>query len=213
MTTQLYKSQRGATGLTVLLVIMLVVIGVLGYMLIAGKTPQIHRTNNVESPTINATNTTNQPAPTNKTESDGLINPDYSEQYELNEFGAGVARMDAFNRDINHDGRPDRIIRTRHENGTDHYYDQYQIAINNNGTYIDITPDGFRTTQGAECALQKLQFAFRPDFRVVKISRPWQESWTTPTMATETVYTIVKNKLQPISTRQLKVVCDVSDLF
>lgn len=208
-----YKSQRGSTILTVLLVIMLIVIGVLMYMLLGGKMPRADRTNNIESPERVATVPTAPIALATNEFSDGLVNPDYSEKYNLDEFGTGVADIAVFHRDINDDGRPDKITRTRHENGTDHFYYQYTMEINNNGRFENITPDGFRTTEGADCALQKLQFSFRPDFRVIKISRQWQDSWTTPTMATETVYTMVDNKLQPISTRQLKVICNVSDLF
>jgi len=206
-----YKSENGGVGISVLLVIMLVIIGVLVYFLMSGRDIKIHRSSDISSPS----QITAAPGETkDATEiGDGLINPDYHQEHELDEFGAGIAAVAVFNRDINDDGRMDKIVRTRHENGTDHFYYEYKISVNNNGAFIDITPDGFRTTEGAECALQKLKFSFKPDFRVVKVSRPWQESWDTPTMATQTVYTLTDNKITPISSQELKVICDVSDLI
>ncbi len=206
-----YKSEQGGVVISVLLIIMLIIIGVLVYILMSGREIKTHRGSDIQSPSqITATHGETIAA---DEIGDGLINPDYYQEYELDDFGAGIADMAVFNRDINNDGRMDKIVRTRHENGTDHFYYEYKISVANNGTFIDITPDGFRTTEGAECALQKLKFSFKPDFRVVKVSRPWQESWTTPTMATQTVYTLNENHITPISSQDLKVICDVADLI
>ena len=115
--------------------------------------------------------------------------------------------------DINGDGIRDRITRTRNENGTAHHYYQYKIELNNGGEFVDITPDEFRTVEGAECALAKIQFSFHPEFRAVKITRPWNVSWTTPTTATKIVYAMENQKLVPIERTEMKSVCDVTDLF
>lgn len=144
---------------------------------------------------------------------DGLRMANHVTEYELDEFDSGTASEEVFNRDINGDGRTDRITRTRVENGTSHFYYDYKIELNQNGQMVDITPDGMRTTEGAECALQKIRFVFKPDFQIIKISRPWSESWTTPTLATKTVYGLVNNELRVASTTPLKTVCNVEDLF
>lgn len=204
------KTQRGGIIVNILLVIMLVAIGVLIYMLARGTGTGVGDTGGVSSPTMaqprNPTQTTDE-------FSDGLAMADTSTRGTLDEFGAGISQTDVFNRDINNDGRPDRITRTRVENGTPHYYYEYKIELNNDGRYVDITPDGFRTTEGAECALQKLRFSFSPDFSITKISRKWTDSWTTPTMAVKTTYALHNGKLNVSDTHNMKSICDVSELF
>lgn len=144
---------------------------------------------------------------------DGLNQPNTTIEYQLNEFGEGISNAEIFSVDINGDNRKDRISRRLYENGTAHFYYNYKIELNTGNGYMDITPDDFRTTEGAECALQKLKFVFIPQFTVIKISRPWNESWTTPTNATKTIYTLVDNELKLTQTIQMGSVCNVSDLF
>lgn len=205
------QSQSGSAILNVLLILMFIVIAVLIYVLAGGPLPKIGRTGGVQSPDVQ--NQMAQVFTNNGEFSDGLIKPNFSDKYDLDEFGAGISERDIFDIDINNDGRNDRITRTRNENGTSHFYYQYKIELNQNGKFVDITPEGFRTTEGAECALTKLQFVFQPEFRVIKISRDWQESWDTPTMATKTVYALENGNLKQISSTPMKVICDVSDLF
>ena len=210
------KNQSGNVFVTILLIIMFIIIGILIYILAGGPVPKISTSFGVQSP--NMPEQTSSESASNVTYSgefsDGLnTTPDFYEQYQLDEFGSGTSERAIFDIDINRDGRNDRITRTRVENGTSHFYYQYKIELNQNGNFIDITPDGFRTTEGAECALQKLQFQFKPDFRVIKISRDWQDSWDTPTVATKYVYEIENDSLNQISAEQMKSVCDVSDLF
>ena len=146
--------------------------------------------------------------------SDGLGTPDVTTNGELDETGAGIAQTDVFSRDLNRDKLPDKITRTRHENGTSHFWYDYKIELQrNNKTWNDITPNGFRTTEGAECALQKLQFIFKPSFQVIKISRPWKNSWDTPTMATKTVWELKNDNIQQTNSKQVGTVCDVTELF
>ena len=206
------KNEQGGITVNILLIIMLIVIGVLIYILAGGTVPRIGKTGGVTSPTTMPDE--QQLFTTSGGEfTDGLVNPGFSQEYQLDEFGTGVAQRDIFDIDINGDGARDRITRTRNENGTAHFYYEYKIELNSNGKYIDITPDGFRTTEGAECALTKFQFKFQPEFRVIKISRQWQDSWDTPTMATRTIYSLAGTELAPGKPQQLKSVCDVTDLF
>lgn len=211
------NQQSGNVVFNILLVVMFIIIGVLIYILAGGPVPKLGDTRGVKSPDMEFTDDDATVAQITSRDtgefSDGLVRPSFSEQYPLDEFGAGIAERAVFDIDINDDGRMDRITRVRNENGTDHGYYEYKIELNQNGNWVDITPDGFRTTEGAECALQKLQFNFRPQFSVVKISRKWSETWVTPTMATRTVYTFNDGKLQASAPQELKTVCDVTDLF
>ena len=133
--------------------------------------------------------------------------------YKPDETGTGVTRIETFSFDINSDGQDDKITRIRHENGTAHFWDEYTIEINENNRFRTITTDDFRTINGADCALQKLKFVFKPKFQVIKISRPWVDSWTTPSMATQTTYELINNKMVMVETKKLSSVCDVTDLF
>lgn len=144
---------------------------------------------------------------------DGLKNPSSTVEYTLDEYGTGIASREVFGIDINQDGNRDRITRDRYENGTAHFYFAYKVELNAPGGFTDITPDDFRTTEGADCSLQKLQFIFKPNFQVIKISREWQDSWTTPTMASRTIYTIQNDMLHAGAPRQLRNICNVSELF
>lgn len=145
--------------------------------------------------------------------SDGLGTPDASTTYPLDEFGAGVARRDIFMRDINNDGHADRITRTRVENGTDHYYDDYKIELYTGNAYRDITPDNMRTIESADCALRRFQFVFRPTWRIIEISRPWRDTWITPTMATRSTYRLVNGQIRRGISEPVKEICNVADLF
>lgn len=201
-------TESGAAGLTILLVLMLVIIGVLGAVLWMRGTDSRPQPVAVESPTA--------PADAPRVNGgDGLKNPAQTTQYPLDEFGAGVSQIDVFLIDINGDGHSDKITRTRIENGTDHYSDKYTIELRNGpiNEFRDITPPDFETIVGAECALQKFQFVFRPTFRVIKISRPWRQSWITPTLATKTIYSLNADQLQESSRDPIKEICDVTDLF
>ncbi len=121
--------------------------------------------------------------------------------------------IDTFNHDINGDGTIDKITRTHIDEETAHFYDEYKIELNINGEFHNITPDDFRTINGADCALQLLHFTFSPKFHIKKISRPWHDTWTTPTLATKTEFAIYKNKLQITTNQPLTNICDVAELF
>lgn len=201
------KNPNGGIAVNILAMTLVISVGVLIYAMVHTKNTETD-TNVPHTEYIPKTITTAR-----GTFSDGLGRANATTQYPLDEFGAGIASVEIFNRDINGDGAADRITRTRHENGSAHFYHEYKIELNDNGRFIDITPDNFRTIEGGDCALQRLQFIFAPKFTVIKISRPWQESWTTPTMAEKTEYNISKNSLRPIRTTQMGQICDVASLF
>ncbi len=141
---------------------------------------------------------------------DGLGHPDNRINQIINNQ---TYTIDTFNRDINSDGKIDKITRTHIENETAHFYDEYKIELNIDGILYNITPDDFRTINGADCALQLLHFTFNQNFGVKKISRPWQDTWDTPTMATKTEYRLYKNTLKITENQPLTTICDVSELF
>ncbi len=200
-------SQRGNMMTYALLAMTVVVIVVLVYLLGGGRGVNIGATGGVDSaPVIEKVNDTDEFP-------DGLINPAMTKHGALNEYGEGMAVENVFNRDINNDGRIDRITRRRIENGTAHFYYDYKIELNNGNGYTDITPNPMRTTEGAECALTKIQFSFEPEFQIIKISRPWQDSWDTPTMASKTTYTLKDNELHAAASVSMRTVCDVATLF
>lgn len=144
---------------------------------------------------------------------DGLENPTSVRNFAPDEFGAGVVEVATFSYDIDGDGRPDKISRARRETGTAHFQYVYKVELNDGEKLINITPKDFFTVEGAECAHQKIQFSFKPDFSIVKISRPMGEDWDTPTQSTKTVYTLWNNNLHIAETSEYKTVCDVAELF
>ena len=117
---------------------------------------------------------------------DGLDNPTSVRNFQPDEFGAGVVEVATFSYDIDGDGRPDKISRARRETGTAHFQYIYKVELNDGEKLINITPKDFFTVEGAECAHQKIQFSFKPDFSITKISRPMGEDWDTPTPSTKT---------------------------
>ena len=145
--------------------------------------------------------------------SDGLGTPDETSQGELDEFGAGIESISKFHRDINNDGVADLITRTHVATGTAHDYNEYKIELNIDGKMVDITPNGFRTTHGAECALRLIHFHFKPNFGAVIISRPFEDTWVTPSMATKTQYVLNGNEITSGAPENLRQICDVTELF
>lgn len=204
------KSQNGNIAFNIMSILAVGAIIVLGYMLWTKNASKEQKKTDEYIPQPEQIKPKYEP---NNVFTDGLKNPTESTEYELDDTGAGVASTDVYYQDINGDGVQDRITKTRNENGTAHYWEDYKIELNQNGRWRNITPDGFRTTEGAECSLQKIQFVFKPKFEVIKISRPWRESWTTPSMATKTVYKMQGDKLVAESTQKVGEICDVAELF
>ncbi len=197
-------TESGKINLTFTIILTLVALSVTGW-LIWDKKHQT-TTNGVDGPA--------QISHRNKRDfSDGLNKPSKEKTFELDETGTGIASQDVYEIDINNDKKLDRITRSHYENGTSHHWDEYIIEINTDNGWKNITPKGFRTTIGAECALAKIQFVFEPKFSVIKISRPWAETWDTPSVATKTVYELKDNKMVLTQTNKLKSICDVTELF
>ena len=146
--------------------------------------------------------------------SDGLQNPDSVTKYDMNEFDIGVAEKSIYYVDINNDGTKDKITKIFTETGNAHSYYSYTIELNRDGKYIDITPNNFKTTNGASCDLQQIQFSFNPEFKVTIISRNLGETWDIPTMAYHQEYTLSKSgKFKSTSKKKLRSICDVKELF
>jgi len=135
---------------------------------------------------------------------DGLTNAVEKVEGDLDDLGRGIASTEVFRYAGNI-----KITRTRFETGTAHGYYEYKVELNG----ADITPKDFSTEEGADCVLQRLKFYSVPQFHVVKISRPWKDTWITPTMATKTIYRLSGDGLKAGEPENLEVVCDVSDLF
>ncbi|MBP3316827.1 MAG: hypothetical protein J6L70_04490 [Alphaproteobacteria bacterium] len=204
------KSQQGGIFVNTLMILILVVAIALAWMLARGEFKHDGQTIGQASPTITQTN---KPTFINGNFSDGLGTPDNITRGTLDEFGAGIDSVSEFNRDINNDGAMDKITRTHVATGNDHDYDEYKIELNNNGALVNITPRGFRTTRGADCALRLIRFDFAPNFHVTIISRPFQDTWDTPSVATKTVYDLDGNVIVAGQSSNLSSVCDVTTLF
>lgn len=203
------KSQSGKISVNILLAIILVFGGVLGYMLLHDRHEQQISAHGTAGVRLHSDSSIKK----SSVFTDGLPRPDKIETFALDETGTGISRKEIFNLDINNDDFIDRITRIRNENGTAHYWYEYKIELNKNGAFFNITPSGFRTVESSECSLQKLQFVFEPDFKVIKISRPWEISWDTPTVATRTDFILQDGKLVQIKQNAVGTYCDVKELF
>ena len=145
--------------------------------------------------------------------SDGLIKPASTTNYELGEDEIGITEKSIYMVDINNDNNLDRITKTFFDNGNAHSYYEYKIELNKNGKYIDITPDNFRTVNGADCDLQQIKFVFKPQFKIIVIGREMGDTWIEPTIATKRVYSLSNEKLKVSKDTTLRAICDVKELF
>ena len=186
----------------IVIVIFLVAVGIFVFYKL--KKPNV-TTIDVDEPTIEIVEDTEF--------SDGLSNPVSVHTFEPNEFGEGVVEVATFSYDLDQDGHPDKISRARRETGTAHFQYIYKVELNDGQKLVNITPKDLFTVEGAECAHQKIQFSFKPDFSITKISRPMGEDWNTPTQSTKTVYALWNNGLRVVTTSEYKTVCDVAELF
>lgn len=145
--------------------------------------------------------------------SDGLPKPDSVVNYPLDEFGTGVAQKQIYRIDINNDGQTDKITKTFVETGNAHSYYEYKIELRHGNEYIDVTPNNLKTTNGAECDLQQIQFSLKPQFSAKIIYRELGNYWNQPTVAKQKKLTLIGNKIQESEIKTLKSVCDVKVLF
>ena len=145
--------------------------------------------------------------------SDGLTNPVSTISYDLGEDDIGITEKSIYLIDINNDKALDRITKFFFENGNAHSYYEYKIELNKNGNYVDITPENFRTVNGADCDLQQIKFVFKPKFKVIMIYREMGETWINPTMAYRQVLFMSGDKIQKSESKKLREICDVKELF
>lgn len=202
-----FENNSGNLSLTIVLILLLIVAGFLAYLLV--KQPKEKTPIQVAEQVL----PTQDFVKTYAMFSDGLGMPDSKTEYPLNDLGEGTASIEIFNRDLNNDGVIDRISRIRQETGNAHSYYEYKIELRDKGAWRDITPDDFRTIEGADCSLQKLQFSFNPVLKVKKIARKFEESWNKPTVASGTIYQLQNNSLISTGKVSLDTVCDVKELF
>lgn len=145
---------------------------------------------------------------------DGLRDPDSVTRYELDEFDIGVSEKSVYYIDVNDDGAKDRITKTFIETGNAHSYYTYKIELKKGYEYVDITPNNFKTTNGASCDLQQIRFSFSPKFKVTIISRELGETWLTPTMAYRQEFMLDKSGTFTSTPQQkIRSICDVKKLF
>lgn len=206
------KSQCGKISVNMILVIMIVIIGILMGVLIFNKKDA--NVSQADSVTTSTTPDYQNPDVISTTDGfdDGLGRADNIKTPAPN-ADSDVDNIAVFMRDINNDGITDRITRTHHATGNAHDWDEYKIEIKKDNYFDNITPDGFRTTMGADCALRKIKFSFRPQFSVVIVSRPFHDTWNTPSVAEKTTYSIKDDKLIHGTPQPLSAVCDVAELF
>ena len=145
--------------------------------------------------------------------SDGLKNPSSVSTYTLDDDEIGITEKSIYLVDINGDNKKDRITKTFFENGNAHSYYEYTVELNQNGKYVDITPNNLRTVNGADCDLQQIKFLFKPSFKIIMIYRDMGETWVDATMAKKRVYSLNKDKLDASADKNLRNVCDVKELF
>jgi len=195
----------------ILILIIITSVGVSLYLLYK-KTKDVFEPNNTTNITHNINKSIEDDNIIIEGFDDGLSDPSFSKDYELDEFGAGISKSEVFFIDINSDGLPDRITKSLIETGNSHNFIEYKIELNKYESYVDLILENFRTIQGADCDLQRFKFSFDP-FRITKISRPFKDTWNTETMATKTVYIIQNNELVEYSKTDLKYICDVIELF
>ncbi len=192
---------------SLVIIIMLVLIGAMIAMLHKNNFNNSSRTIGIDSPQISHTNKNQELF------DDGLGKPSSMIYGTLDEFGEGVESTAEFYKDINNDGTPDTITKKHIATGNDHDYYEYKIELNVNGVMVNITPSGMRTTHGADCALRLIKFKFKPKFEIIIISRPFQDTWDTPSLATEYLYQLNQNQIVNTSRKNLVQICDVTELF
>ncbi len=138
--------------------------------------------------------------------SDGLPVPDKTEEFDLPD-NYGIKRMDTFFIDINNDGKKDTIKRGRFVTGTAHAYTFYDIYLNNGTKLTRLT-----TQEGADCVLRAYKFQMQP-FAITSAYRKPGKDYMKPTKANVEVSEIKNNKIESISNKKYRKICDVRYLL
>lgn len=145
--------------------------------------------------------------------SDGLPNPTSVVTYPLDEFDIGISEKYTYKIDINNDGKIDKITKTFFDTGNAHAYYKYTIELNKKDKYVDITPAGLQTTNGADCDLQQIQFRLKPSFQITVINREMGDTWDEPTTAYKKTFSLQGDKLTESKKIKMRKICDVKELF
>ena len=138
--------------------------------------------------------------------SDGLPTPDKTENFDLpDEYG--TKQMDTFYIDVNNNGVKDTIKRGRFVTGTAHSYTFYDIYLDNGKKLARLT-----TFEGADCILRAYKFQIQP-FLITSASRNVGDDYTEPTKAKIEKFEIRDDKMESVSSREYKPICDVRYLL
>jgi hypothetical protein len=138
--------------------------------------------------------------------SDGLTTPDRTEIFDLSDE-YGTKQIDTFYIDINNNGTKDTIKRGRFVTGTAHSYTFYDIQLDNGKKLARLT-----TLEGADCVLRAYKFQIQP-FLITSASRDIGKDYLEPAKATVETFVIKDDKMQSVSDKKYKTICDVRYLL
>lgn len=138
--------------------------------------------------------------------SDGLPEPDKTEFFDLPD-DYGIKSIDVFYIDINNDGVKDIVKRGRFITGTAHSYTFYDMYSAQGDLIAHLT-----TQESADCVLRAYKFQLRP-FKIIEASRPVGKDYIEPTKVKLEKFEIKDNKLEPVSSRNYRPICDVRYLL
>lgn len=138
--------------------------------------------------------------------SDGLPMPDKTETFDLSDE-YGTKQIDIFYLDVNNNGIKDTIKRGRFMTGTAHSYTYYDIQLDNGEKLARLT-----TLEGADCVLRAYKFQIQP-FLITSAARDIGKDYLEPTKAKIETFEIKDDKIESISSKEHKPICDVRYLL
>lgn len=157
---------------------------------------------------------------------DGLYKPWKVENGVLDQFGEGVISREIYKGVFGMQKIPYTIEKANIATNGRENFAEYKVVIHkksgeNNATFsdhqkqviLDVTPQDLNTINGADCSLKRIKFGFDPSLTITVISRPFIDTWITPSMATMKRYTLKDNKMELIESKEIGVICDVTELF
>ena len=138
--------------------------------------------------------------------SDGLTKPDKTEMFDLSDE-YGIKQIDTFYIDVNNNGIKDTIKRGRFVTGTAHSYTYYDIYLDNGEKLAQLT-----THEGADCVLRAYKFQMQP-FVITSASRNVGADYMEPTKAKIEKFEIKNDKIESVSSKEHRPICDVRYLL
>ena len=138
--------------------------------------------------------------------SDGLPTPDKTEYFDLSDE-YGIKQIDTFYIDVNNNGIKDTIKRGRFVTGTAHSYTYYDIYLDNGEKLARFT-----TLEGADCVLRAYKFQMQP-FVITSASRNVGADYIEPTKAKIEKFEIKNDKIESVSSKEHRPICDVRYLL